>query len=285
MWEILEHITFWKWFGFPLFIWIPFPSTSLEIFHQGAHVIWMKSYGMCVKGIHDKDLIFHLETSEKTLLLQGCELEIIAVVNMCSVTQLCPSCNPMVCSPPSSSVHGIFQARILESVAIYSSKGSSWTRDWTHISCFSLHWQADSLLLSHLGSPVYPKARGNILQTPYVLLMFLRTRKKLLNFLISYFFTLSSLVNKCLIFWWSLILGSVSVVTVWEMVFLMVSVLLVFYTLCQPLVSQTLTFTYPVKGKGVVFTYCSLHLKKFSILPSTLSKPNHTCSVSESCQC
>ena len=67
--------------------------------------------------------------------------------------------------------------------------------------------------------------------------------------------------------------------------FLIVSVLLVFYTLCQPLVSQTLRFTYPVKGKGVVFTYCSLHLKNFSILPSTLSKPNHTCSVSESCQC
>ena len=46
------------------------------------------------------------------------------------------------------------------------------------------------------------------------------------------------------------------------MFFLIVSVLLVFYTLCQPLVSQTLRFTYPVKGKGVVFTSCSLYLKK-----------------------
>ena len=34
-------------------------------------------------------------------------------------TQLCPAlCNPMDCSPPGSSVHGIFQARILEWVAI-----------------------------------------------------------------------------------------------------------------------------------------------------------------------
>ena len=35
------------------------------------------------------------------------------------VAQLCPTlCNPMDCSPPGSSVHGIFQARILEWVAI-----------------------------------------------------------------------------------------------------------------------------------------------------------------------
>ena len=47
-----------------------------------------------------------------------------------------------------------------------------------------------------------------------------------------------------------------------EIFFLIVSVFLVFYTLCQPLVSQTLRFTYPVKGKGVVFTSCSLYLKK-----------------------
>ena len=33
-------------------------------------------------------------------------------------------CNPMDCSPPASSVHGIFQARILEWAAISSSRGS-----------------------------------------------------------------------------------------------------------------------------------------------------------------
>ena len=38
-------------------------------------------------------------------------------------------------SPPTSSVYGIFQARILEWVAISSSRGSSWPRDWTCISC------------------------------------------------------------------------------------------------------------------------------------------------------
>ena len=43
---------------------------------------------------------------------------------VCSVTQLCPTlCNPMDCSPPGFSVHGILQARILEWVAMPSSRG------------------------------------------------------------------------------------------------------------------------------------------------------------------
>ena len=43
-------------------------------------------------------------------------------------------CNPMDCSPPVSSVYEISQARILEWVAISSSRRSSRPRDWTHIS-------------------------------------------------------------------------------------------------------------------------------------------------------
>ena len=42
-------------------------------------------------------------------------------------------CNSMGCSPPGSSKHGIFQARILEWVVISYSRGSSQPRDWTHI--------------------------------------------------------------------------------------------------------------------------------------------------------
>ena len=42
--------------------------------------------------------------------------------------------NPMDCSPPGSFVHGILQARILEWVVIPFSRGSSRTRDWTHVS-------------------------------------------------------------------------------------------------------------------------------------------------------
>ena len=43
--------------------------------------------------------------------------------------------DPMDCSLPGSSVHGILQARILEWFAISFSRGSSQPRDWTYISC------------------------------------------------------------------------------------------------------------------------------------------------------
>ena len=51
------------------------------------------------------------------------------------VTQSCPTlCDPMGCSLPAFSVHGIFQARILEWVAISFSRRSSRPRDWTQVS-------------------------------------------------------------------------------------------------------------------------------------------------------
>ena len=57
---------------------------------------------------------------------------------MYSVVQLCSTlCNPMDCSPPVFSVHGIFWARILEWFVIPFSRGSSRPRDWTWVSCIS----------------------------------------------------------------------------------------------------------------------------------------------------
>ena len=47
------------------------------------------------------------------------------------VAQSCAAlCNPMNCSPPGSSIHGIFQARVLEWFAISFSRGSSWIVKW-----------------------------------------------------------------------------------------------------------------------------------------------------------
>ena len=57
---------------------------------------------------------------------------------LCCVIQSCPTlCNPVDCKPPGPSVFGILQARILEWVAILVSRGSSWSRDWTQVSCIA----------------------------------------------------------------------------------------------------------------------------------------------------
>ena len=54
----------------------------------------------------------------------------------CSVTQSCLTlCDPMDYSPQGSSVYRIFQARILEWVSISFSRGSSQSREWTHVFC------------------------------------------------------------------------------------------------------------------------------------------------------
>ena len=54
----------------------------------------------------------------------------------CLVAQLCPTvCNPMDCSPPGASVHGLSQARIQEWVAISSYKVSSRPKGRTSIFC------------------------------------------------------------------------------------------------------------------------------------------------------
>ena len=75
-----------------------------------------------------------------------------------SVAQWCPTLwDPMGCSPPSSSAHEIFQARILQWVAISFSRGTSWPRDQTRM---AVSYIAGSLVrfsqilyqLSHQGS-------------------------------------------------------------------------------------------------------------------------------------
>ena len=70
-------------------------------------------------------------------------LQLEVCLCVCMHAQSCPTLyNPMDCSPLGSSVHGIFQAKILEKVAIYYSRGSSCV---SCISCISrqiLHYWA-----------------------------------------------------------------------------------------------------------------------------------------------
>ena len=65
---------------------------------------------------------------------------ILYVTSMCCVL-VAQSCltlwDPVYCSPPGSSVHGILQARILEWVVMPSSGGSAQPRDQTQVSCIA----------------------------------------------------------------------------------------------------------------------------------------------------
>ena len=95
-------------------------------------------------------------------------------VKWSQVTQLCPTlCDPMDCSLPGSSTHGIFQARILEWVAISFSRGTSWPRDRSQVSCivgrhFIVWATRDSLRLASLilESDFSKLGRGEGFQLP-----------------------------------------------------------------------------------------------------------------------
>ena len=83
------------------------------------------------------------------------------------VGQSCPTLwDPMDCSPPGFSVHGIFQERILEWVAISFSRGSSPPRDWTQVSSivdrfFTIWATREDKDLPEPGiNPVFPALAG-----------------------------------------------------------------------------------------------------------------------------
>ena len=79
-----------------------------------------------------------------------------------SESEVAQSCltlsDPMDCSPPGSSVHGIFQARVLEWGAMPSSRDLS-DPGSPHLLHF-LHWQVDSLPWHHLGKiEIFPSSQ------------------------------------------------------------------------------------------------------------------------------
>ena len=86
----------------------------------------------------------------------GCHflLQCMKVKRESEVAQSCPTlCDPIACSPPGSSVHGILQARILEWVAMPSSSGAFPTQESNpHLLCI-LHCQVGSLPLAPPGKP------------------------------------------------------------------------------------------------------------------------------------
>ena len=108
---------------------------------------WQKGEAQRIWVLDD---IIHLRNSQawhlSKLDLQVCKkMHVLCCVILCSVVS--DFCNSLNCRLPGSSVHGIFQARILEWVSsqwIFATQGSI-----SRLLCLS-HWQVDSLLLSHL---------------------------------------------------------------------------------------------------------------------------------------
>ena len=90
-------------------------------------------------------------------IIHSTKINFIFLFNMATAKSLqsCPTlCNPMDCSPPGFSVHGLLQARIVEWIAMPSSRGSSWPRDQAHVSYVS--WAGSLLVppaLGHLKIP------------------------------------------------------------------------------------------------------------------------------------
>ena len=134
-------------------------SNKVTFHFGGSHLVVFK----CIDGVSHLGrwswaICFHVKAPvsspnrARNRLLFDCRLFVV----VCSVAEsYLTLCNPLNCSPAGSSVHRISQARILEWVAISSSRGSAWSRVWTCETLLNLlHWQADSLPLSHLGNPV-----------------------------------------------------------------------------------------------------------------------------------
>ena len=105
------------------------------------------------KVVRSLDSLAHLVSLVFATL---CLFSLVCVcVCVCVCVQLTPAlCNPVDCSPPGSSVHGIFQAGILERVPISFSTGSSQSRDQTYVSFLVPPWPIRFLILKarKLGS-------------------------------------------------------------------------------------------------------------------------------------
>ena len=113
-----------------------FPSCALIILLKRISTISCKEDILMLKSqpMQERHYLFH--TTPQYL---WCFL-LIAMSVCVLVAQFFPTLhNPVDCSLPGSSVHAILQAGILEWVAMLSpfSRGSSWHRDWTWVSCIA----------------------------------------------------------------------------------------------------------------------------------------------------
>ena len=103
----------------------------IDIFRYSTIWVWIflklfqKDFFLWFPGFRDFYIVLLLH-SFSSFLIRKKDYE---------VAQSCPTlCNPTGSSLPGTCVHGIFQARVLQWVAISFSRGSSGPRDWTQVS-------------------------------------------------------------------------------------------------------------------------------------------------------
>ena len=117
----------------------------VSIFHINSYVpMFIKTYIASKLDIKVNSGFIDCSYASGTMFSENDSVIGVCVCVCVSLSQSCPTlCSPMDCSLPGSSVHGIFQARILEYVAISFSRGSSRLRDRTQLSfieggCFTI---------------------------------------------------------------------------------------------------------------------------------------------------
>ena len=135
-------------------------------------------------------------------------------VHTCAQLLSLTLCDPMDCSPPGSSVHGILQARMLEWAATSSSRGSSWLRDGTSMSCICptlagrcftteppgkpLGLLGPHVFSCHEGFWTLPSCLGHSFLWPTLLTsLFLATHSAAIRLLLTYHFPGDTSLHTC----------------------------------------------------------------------------------------
>ena len=153
-WVRLDHVIV---FSFRLFFFFVIVSQQLGLKLLFCKMIYVHQENgiaqLWVTGLPVKTLRFPCNCQVSFWISEAAFSHCLVFMHAKSL-QLCPTlCDPIDGSPPGSSVHRILQARILEWVAMPSSRGSSRLRDQTCISFVSCICRQFLFYQHHLGNP------------------------------------------------------------------------------------------------------------------------------------